>query len=199
MNYNSIKELLERFYAGETSLEEEAILKQFFAEGDVPEELRADQELFRSMTAFGEESLLDEDFDKAVLAQMEGSSFHWGRHEWIYTLSGFAAAAVIVISLWIGGVFSPQQQLPGTINNPKVAYIETRRVLAEVSDNLNKGIVPVRNAAEKLDQPMQQMSKIKDMEQALDKVKYLEQINKASEVMRTVNGVYTNLGIKITF
>jgi hypothetical protein len=199
MNYNSIKELLEKFYAGETSLEEEAILKRFFAEKDIPEALRADQALFRSLTAMEEESVLNEDFDTAVLAQMEGSSVRWGRHQWVYTLSGLAAAAVVVISLWVGGVFAPQQPLPGTINNPQVAYAETKKVLGEVSDNLNKGLTPVQSAVEKLDQPVQQMSKINDMQQALGKVQYLEQMNKARELMRSINGVYTNLGVKITF
>ena len=200
MNYNSIKELLEKFYAGETSLEEEATLKRFFAEKDIPEALHADQELFRSLTVMEEESLLNEDFDTAVLAQMEGSTtIHWGRHQRIYALSGLAAAAVVVISLWVGGVFAPQQQLPGTINNPQVAYAETKKVLDEVSDNLNKGLTPVQSAVEKMDQPVQQMSKINDMRQALGKVQYLEEMNKARDLMQSINGVYTNLGVKITF
>ncbi len=197
MNYNSIKELLEKFYAGETSLEEEVTLKRFFAEKIVPERLRPDQELFRSLTTLEGEDTLDDEFDRAVLAQIEGNSHRWGRHEWIYTLSGLAAAAVIVIALWIGGgVFSSQRQLPGTISNPQVAYAETKKILTEVSDNLNKGLDPVKSTTEKFDEPMQQMSKISNMEQALSNVKYLEEMNKARELMRSINGVYINLGIK---
>lgn len=196
MNYNSIKELLEKYYAGETTLKEEDALKHFFAEEVVPERLKADQELFRAMIASEQEEVLGDDFDEAVLSQLEGSSFRWGRHEWIYTLSGLAAAAVIVISLWIGGVFAPQRSLPGTINNPQVAYAETRKALAEVSDNLNKGLAPVQSAAKKLDEPVKQMSKIDDMREALKKVKYIEEINKAQELMRSINSVYINLGIR---
>jgi hypothetical protein len=196
MNYNSIKELLEKYYAGETTLKEEDALKRFFAEEVVPDRLKADQELFRAMVASEQEEVLGDDFDKAVLSQLEGSSFRWGRHEWIYTLSGLAAAAVIVISLWIGGVFAPQRPLPGTINNPQVAYAETRKALTEVSDNLNKGLVPVKSAAEKLDEPVKQMSKIDDMREALKKVQYLEEITKARDLMRSINGVYINLGIR---
>ena len=196
MNYNSIKELLEKFYSGETSLEEEATLKRFFAEEIVPERLRTDQELFCSLTGNEEDSTLDDDFDKAVLAQIAGKSFRWGRHQWTYTLSGLAAAALIIISLWIGGVFSVQRQLPGTINNPQVAYAETKKALMEVSDNLNKGLNPIQNATEKLNEPIQQMSKISDMENVVSKVKYIDEINKARELMRSINGVYINLGIK---
>ena len=196
MNYNSIKELLEKFYAGETTLKEEDALKRFFAEEVVPDRLKADQELFRAMVASEQEEVLGDDFDEIVLSQLEGSSFRWGRHEWIYTLSGLAAAAVIVISLWIGGVFAPQRPLPGTINNPQMAYAETRKALAEVSDNLNKGFAPVQSATKKLDEPVRQMSKFEDMQAALKKVKYLEQINTAQELMRSFNSVYINLGIR---
>ena len=196
MNYNSIKELLEKFYDGKTTLQEEDALKRFFAEEVVPERLKADQELFRAMVASEEEETLGNDFDQAVLSKLEGSSFRWGRHEWIYTLSGLAAAAVIVISLWIGGVFAPQRPLPGTINNPEVAYAETRKALNQVSDNLNKGLAPVQSATEKFDEPVKQMSKIEDMQEALKKVKYLEEINKARDLMRSINGVYINLGIR---
>ena len=196
MNYNSIKELLEKFYSGETSLEEEATLKRFFAGEVVPERLRPDQELFRSLRALEEEDTLDDEFDRAVLAQIDGTSRKWGRHEWIYSLSGLAAAAVIVIALWIGGVFSPQRQLPGTINNPQVAFAETKKALTEVSDNLNKGLDPVQKAAEKFVEPVKQASRIGDMEQALSKVKYIQEMNKARELMRSINGVYINLGIR---
>lgn len=196
MNYNSIKELLEKFYAGETTLKEEDALKLFFAEEIVPERLKADQELFLAMIASEREERLGSDFDEAVLSQLEGSSFRWGRHEWIYTLSGVAAAAVIVISLWIGGVFAPQRNLPGTINNPQVAYAETKKALMQVSDNLNKGLAPVQDATEKLNEPVKQMSKLEDMQEALKRVKYLEEINKARDLMRSINGVYINLGIR---
>lgn len=196
MNYNSIKELLEKYYAGETTLKEEDALKRFFAEEVVPDRLKADQDLFRSLVASEHEEGLGDDFDRAVLSQIEGSSFRWGRRGWIYTLSGLAAAAVIVISLWIGGVFAPQRPLPGTINNPQVAYAETRKALAEVSDNLNKGLAPLQSAAKELDEPVKQMSKIDDMQEALKKVQYLGKINKARDLMRSINGVYINLGIR---
>lgn len=196
MNYNSIKELLEKFYAGETTLGEEDALKHFFAEEHVPERLRADQELFRSMTAMEEETTLGDDFDKAILSQIKTHSLRWGHREWIYTLSSVAAAAVVVILLWIGGVFSSQRRLPGTINNPQLAYAETKKALIEVSSNLNKGLDPVRSATKKLDEPLQQASKLGDMQEALSKIKYLEQMNRAQELIRSINGVYINLGIK---
>lgn len=196
MNYNSIKELLEKFYAGKTTLKEEDDLKRFFIEESVPERLRPDQELFRSLIAMEEEATLGDNFDQSVLSQIKGSPFRWDRRKWIYTLSGVAAAAVIVISLWIGGVFAPQRQLPGTIDNPQLAYAETKKALITVSDNLNKGLDPVKCATEKLDEPVQQASKLGDLQAAFSKMKYLEQINEAQDLIHSLSGVYINLGIK---
>jgi hypothetical protein len=43
-----IRKMLERFYQGETTLEEEKWLEDYFSSTTVPEELLADKELFRT-------------------------------------------------------------------------------------------------------------------------------------------------------
>lgn len=47
---NDIEKLLTRFYAGETTAEEEQTLKEYFARTDVPPALHADRDLFRQLT-----------------------------------------------------------------------------------------------------------------------------------------------------
>ena len=46
MELNEIKILLEKFYEGLTSLEEERILRDYFRNQSVPEELISDKDLF---------------------------------------------------------------------------------------------------------------------------------------------------------
>ena len=46
MDYNYIKQLLERYWACETTVEEESILKAFFSQKSVPAELAKYQALF---------------------------------------------------------------------------------------------------------------------------------------------------------
>ena len=41
-----VRKILERFYQGETTLEEERWLQDYFSSATVPEELMADKELF---------------------------------------------------------------------------------------------------------------------------------------------------------
>ena len=47
---NDIEKLLARFYAGETTAEEEQTLKEYFARTDVPPALHADRDMFRQLT-----------------------------------------------------------------------------------------------------------------------------------------------------
>lgn len=67
MDYKYIEQLIDRYFEGETTLEEEQILKKFFAQEDLPEHLRKWQALFiveRDLAA----AHLDESFHERILA-----------------------------------------------------------------------------------------------------------------------------------
>ncbi|MBQ3877793.1 MAG: pyruvate ferredoxin oxidoreductase [Prevotella sp.] len=67
MDYKYIEQLLERYFEGTTTLDEEQALRTFFAQehDDMPEELEQWAPLF---AVVNERPALDEDFDKRVLA-----------------------------------------------------------------------------------------------------------------------------------
>ena len=62
MNYTYIEQLLDRFWKGETSSEEEKILKSFFEQNDVPEKLKDDASYFNFLCDAREMHVSD-DFD----------------------------------------------------------------------------------------------------------------------------------------
>jgi len=70
MDYKYIEQLLERYWQCETTLQEEHILRSFFAQNDVPEHLKQYQTLFLCEESMAEEHL-SEDFDKRILALVE--------------------------------------------------------------------------------------------------------------------------------
>lgn len=70
MDYRYIEQLLERYWACETTLQEEAILRQFFAQEDVPTHLLRYCDLFAAHAAMASEHLSDE-FDKHMLQLTE--------------------------------------------------------------------------------------------------------------------------------
>ena len=70
MDSKYIEQLLERYWQCETSLEEEAQLRTFFMEGDVPGHLLRYKDLFVYQQLQQEEHL-GADFDVRVLAEIE--------------------------------------------------------------------------------------------------------------------------------
>lgn len=102
MDFKYIEQLLERYWQCETSLEEEAQLRAFFAGNDVPEHLLRYKDLFVYQQLQQEEHL-GEDFDARVLAKIEAPVVKAKR----LTLTArfmplFKAAAVVAVVLSLG-------------------------------------------------------------------------------------------------
>lgn len=70
MDYKYIEQLLERYWDCETSVEEERILRDFFAQAEVPAHLAAYKSLFDYQRAEAQVSL-SEDFEARLLARVE--------------------------------------------------------------------------------------------------------------------------------
>ena len=70
MDYKYIEQLLERYWACETSLQEESILRNFFAQHDVPADLKPYQSIFLCEQKM-QEIHLSEGFEKRILALTE--------------------------------------------------------------------------------------------------------------------------------
>lgn len=67
MDYKYIEQLIDRYFEGETSVEEEQILRKFFAQTTVPEHLRQWQSLFQAEQTLAS-AHLDESFDERILS-----------------------------------------------------------------------------------------------------------------------------------
>lgn len=67
MDYKYIEQLIDRYFDGETTLEEEQILRKFFAQEEIPEHLRQWQPLFLAEHKLSE-AHLDASFDNRILA-----------------------------------------------------------------------------------------------------------------------------------
>ena len=62
-----IRKLLDRFYLGETTLEEEKILQKYFSSASVPEELIPDRDLFRSLGIASDSVVVPEGLNHKIL------------------------------------------------------------------------------------------------------------------------------------
>ena len=115
MDYKYIEQLLERYWAAETSLEEESILRTFFSQKNLPAEMEHLRPLFID-EAVGE--TLDDDFDARIM-QAIGSEHVVKAREVSLTqrlIPLFKAAAVVAIILTLGGAL--QAPWDNTWNTP---------------------------------------------------------------------------------
>lgn len=71
MDYKYINQLLDRYWKGETSLEEEEILRSFFSQKDVPAGLKEFQVFFQYQQTEPKNDALGEDFDERILTMID--------------------------------------------------------------------------------------------------------------------------------
>ena len=103
MDYKYIEQLLERYWEGETTLQEEAILRAFFSQDDVPANLMKYKSLFDCGL---QEETLGDDFDARILDSIGAEDTQAPKAK-IVTLASrlkplFKAAAIVAILLTIG-------------------------------------------------------------------------------------------------
>lgn len=70
MDYKYIEQLIDRYFECETSLEEEMILRAFFAQKDVPARLLVYREVFTEQTFVKNAESLGADFDQRIMAMV---------------------------------------------------------------------------------------------------------------------------------
>ena len=133
MTTEQVKKLLERYWEGDTSREEESALRTYFSEEFVPEELRKYQSLFlwktRQLQIKGGKTLKTE-FKKPV-------SFQW------YSFLKIAASVLLALTLGIGSYTHYQQEkymdriFSETYSDPEDALHDTKNVIVKISSVLN--------------------------------------------------------------
>ena len=101
MDYKYINQLLERYWNGETSLEEEQILRSFFSQLCVPEELAKYRSLFNYEQTEAKVDRLGDDFDERIMSIVDEP--HEVKAQPIHISQRFAplfkAAAMVAIVL----------------------------------------------------------------------------------------------------
>lgn len=142
-----MKNLIEKYFKGETNLEEEARLRDYFNSEEVDESLRPYQPLFRFFEA-ERQHVPGDDFDRKLLARMEneaGIVKMKPRHRNLLRIAAAAAIALGVL-LFLQKTAGPSAaQTTGIdwskyeITDEQVAYEQTVKALKLVSEKLNKG------------------------------------------------------------
>ena len=135
MDYKYINQLLDRYWKGETSLEEEEILRAFFSQDELPAELKPYQALFSYEMGEAKQETLGDDFDQKMMAMIEDEYTKEPNKAKVVSLTErlkplFTAAAVVAIILTLGNAAQVpfQQDADNQVEN--VGYTKSGKGLS---------------------------------------------------------------------
>ena len=138
METSKIKDLLQKYFEGQTSQNDEKLIESYFRSGDVDPELQEYKSFFDGLDELsgnGRNLQLESEIMDFIL---ESEHKEKTRYRWLWqTVTGVAAAVIIVLG---GFLFWQQQQKPvDTFKNPQEAYVYAEKTLQFVSEKYNKG------------------------------------------------------------
>jgi hypothetical protein len=145
MNREQIKALLEKYYNGETSLEEEKLLRNYFTVNEVDEEFAEDKAIFIFATEEAKRTNQLPDLGNEIwniIEKNENINRLKNRKLVHYSLSIAASIAILVLSFFFVQNENHKQNaitFNDTYDNPELAYLQAKEALLYVSSKLNSG------------------------------------------------------------
>jgi hypothetical protein len=130
MELDKIEKLIEKYFDGETSIAEEKVLKDYFTSTDVAQHL----EQYKSVFGYFSQAKQEQFTATVPLASKKRNSVVW--------LSVAASVAVLLGA----GIYTYQSyntssyENLGVVNDPEVAFRETKKALDMISEHVNTGI-----------------------------------------------------------
>lgn len=134
MESSRIEILLEKYFQGESSIAEENELRKYFSSSDVAQHLLQYQPLFAYFSQEKEQKFTPE-------LPSQSRKKYWG---WL----SVAASAVVLLGIgtftYVNYQKSNKAEVLGTYDDPEIAFKQTQKALALLSNHVNTGIESVQ-------------------------------------------------------
>lgn len=166
MNEEELNRLIEKYYRGDSTEEEENLLRDYFSHSDIPEGYEAEKAIFSYYKASADFIGPSVNFEERILAgidAVERKREFQGIKRYLLPLMSTAAGLLILIGSYF--FFVRKTESHDTYKDPQIAYAETVKILFDVSVRLNRG-----------SQALEPVGKINEMTQ-----KSFETINKSTK------------------
>ncbi len=173
MDKEEVIALLERYYEGTATAEEERRLRRFLLAADVPEEFAAEQAYFQALAAARRRPApaLEERLAALVDERLGGGEHRMRRMPRAMRRTLPLAAALLAGAFLY--FFVATQRPRDTYQDPRLAWHETRRVLLYVSEKLNEGTRTL-SYLDELSLPAREMQKVERATAVLDRLPLLQ-------------------------
>jgi hypothetical protein len=194
MNSEEIKRLLERYYNGESTGEEERLLKEFFSQTDIPEDLDDEKEIFRYYVQSAGIPEPSSDFESRIISALDSidrNSLRLKQRRIYRILTGIAAGLLILIGSYF--LFINRSGPHDTFSDPELAYAETMKILYNVSVRLNNGTRVLEPVGKMQDITAKSLEAINKPAGILEeKMKALDKFRRTIEVLDAINNEKQN-------
>lgn len=148
MKEEKLKELLERYYNGDTSQDEEFLLKKYFCGSDTLPGYDAEREIFRYFSCDEEVIKPSDDLESRILKSIDVLKTKQ-KHELHYrrrlVILSMAASLLVLIGSYF--FFIHETEPEDTFDDPQIAYAEAKQILYDVSDRLSRGTLVLQHVA----------------------------------------------------
>lgn len=189
MNSEVIKHLLEKYYDGESTVEEEAYLKNFFSHGDIPEDLLDEKQIF---SYYLKSAIIPEPspvFGKNIIDALDSvdkDSLILKRRRVFGTLTTIAAGFLILTGSYF--FFIHKTEPRDTFSDPEIAYAETMKILYRVSSQLNTGTQALYRIGSMQEVTRKSLETINRSASTIqEKMKPLDHLHKARNILDSSN------------
>jgi hypothetical protein len=182
-----IKNLLDKYYNGNTSIDEEDLLRNYLSQDNVPDEFKTDKELFSNLFII-QSDLSELNFEEDIIKAIEFANKTKSEEDKgskIYKLFAvWAAAASVIIIIGLGFLFTSKQNeilLTDTFDDPYLAMQETKRVLSLFASKLNMAqdeLEPLN----RLNVPYQAMKPLGEISKNLEYLDKIESIDEPKNI-----------------
>lgn len=140
MDSEDIHALLEKYWKGETSQEEEETLRTWFRQPDIPDSLREASELFRYFDVARNQKIDDPAFDRKVITRVDGRRSKI-RRLIVNAMRIAAGVVVLVMAVWLVRLEIRKTDpalSTDTYSDPELAFEETKKALLMISRSFNR-------------------------------------------------------------
>ncbi|HEX2920506.1 MAG TPA: sigma-70 family RNA polymerase sigma factor [Bacteroidales bacterium] len=137
MRKEEVDKLLDKYYQGISTTEEEQLLKDFFDNEEIPSGYEVEKSFFTNYSILSDTPEASADFEERIISAIDTIRSRDNKiTKTKFILSGIAAGITILIGLLF--FFSRNEQID-TFKDPDLAYAETVKILYEVSAMMNSG------------------------------------------------------------
>lgn len=187
MQPDALKMLLTKYFEGNTSLEEEEMLRQYFTtQEELPAELLTYRDQFLMFQAMAGSTLDTGELERRITRKIDALAAFPRPVNNRRRMYRFMAAASVAVLIGIAAWFFFLQQQPrakDTFTDPQLAYHEAQKALLYVSRKMNRGMEPLSNVS-KITTGTDQLKTLERMDESLGMLNLVSFINQSSNLKK---------------